>query len=797
MFSIVKVENCYGITGKHVVNKVRFNKNTDINKHIVFGVNLSGKTSLVKVLKNLQNNAQITNAFAKDGNPKVELIIGKNKYIYNNGWNQKLKDHLFICDKNFLNNSIAILNDEALIGIDMKGLENIRRTLEKSKITLSESKSFLKDKFGLDYQRECTGYYKEISLDKYFSTRDQHINTINKHYELYEENKEVYLHADKDYLDLKDFFKKERVNLEIIDDYLKNLVDEKKKIIDKYFIKSTHDAEFYEVAVKYLSSTKDETCPICLKVYSDNFTREDIIKEIKTTLQKHHQSDEYNKFLLEREKLEDVDATLITEIGELISSALKGENLLDIESKWPALKLKLEQVYATLPLFIGKELKLNFSERLINYNDLKKQEEIITKKMAAVDGSTLLQNFNDLRKKFKLDFLKEVNASFDAATGAIKIKMKEDSTLAIEDYHINNSSEGEKSILSLLFFFAYVKTISKSEELLLVFDDPIDSHDNYNKHFILDLIMKNVDKLNALTIIFTHSSDTTRSIKLNYGFNCEFYMMTRESKNLIFKLSNKSLVIFDGPFNFYDKVFSRKGNDMYLDMVALLPLFRDVIEHSKTLKLEDDESEILIELYTELSNEFLHFNIDGNNRTLRDLYKIYQKHLKNFRYTDDDLAIDKEKDDYHAIKTIDQYIIKRRKRRRPSAQNPIERIKFKNLMAIYIRRVIERTIFNSTISRLKCKAKQERFKEDFKEWHTISIKQQEIKNNYFELMTDENKDEMKNLFAELNKYKHITNDYHHQINSYITPMLEMSLDRMMEFATDIDQIEKHYEVKDE
>lgn len=541
-----------------------------------------------------------------------------------------------------------------------------------------------------------------------------------------------------------------------------------------------------------MASTSDDKCPICLRTYENEFTREDILEEMQNALEKYNESDIYGKFLSEREKFENIDAKVILKIDALISSALAGIDLLDIESKWPPLKLKLEQIYNTLPIFIGKELKLAFASRLDDFIDLKFQEEIIKKRMAEVDGSSLLQNFNDLRKKFKLDFLKEVNASFDSATGALKIKMKEDIKLSVEDYHIRSSSEGEKSILSLLFFFAYAKTVSEDKELILVFDDPIDSHDNYNKHFILDLIMKNVNELNAMTIIFTHSSDITRTIKLNYRYSSEFFMMTRESKNLIFKINKSDLTIFDGPFNFYRTVFARKGNNMYLDMVALIPLFRDVVEHAKTLNFEIDEQDTLAQLYKELSNNYLHFNVDGNYKTLEDLFKIYKRHLKDFPYSDNDLLSGKEKGINYANKTIVQYIIERRRHRRPNVTNLVERIKFKNILAIYIRRIIEKTIFNAAISKLRYTRTRDRFKREFKTWHTISIKQNKIRNNYFQFMSDLEKALMNDFFGEIDKYKHITNDYHHQINSYITPMLEMSLDRMVQLAAHIDNIEERY-----
>lgn len=231
MFKIVKVKNCYGINGDHIIRNIEFRKNVPKNKHVVFGVNLTGKTSLVKVLKSLKDNGRIDNVFNKDRNPEVEFVIGNNTYIYNNGWNQELQEHLYICDKNYLNNSIAILNNVAIIGIDMKGLERINKELEKIKVKSAESKEFIKQKFTLNSQKECTGYYKEIQLDKYFSTRDQHLLYIHAHYDLYNKNNHISLPADNEYLDLKEFFKRERVNLEIVDKHLQSLLDETKKLL--------------------------------------------------------------------------------------------------------------------------------------------------------------------------------------------------------------------------------------------------------------------------------------------------------------------------------------------------------------------------------------------------------------------------------------------------------------------------------------------------------------------------------------------------------------------------------------
>ena len=126
---------------------------------MIYGVNMSGKSSLVKVFEKLKNEENIDNRLNIDGDPTVDISINDCRVIYkSNKWTypEKFKDSLFIYDKQFVNENYTIIEKVGYVGKNadlyyelldrQKKLKikstDIRKTVQK--ITLINNKSDFK-----------------------------------------------------------------------------------------------------------------------------------------------------------------------------------------------------------------------------------------------------------------------------------------------------------------------------------------------------------------------------------------------------------------------------------------------------------------------------------------------------------------------------------------------------------------------------------------------------------------------------------------------------------------------------
>lgn len=809
MLEIINISNCYGIQGRNHIENLQFGFDDKKKNNAIFGINMCGKTSFVKVIKKLINNENIENVFLNDENPEVDIKIDGELFSFkNNKWDKKCEKQIFVCDKDFLHSSISIIQEKAVLGLNIEELEGIRKEKTESFINSDEIKKMMKEKFSLNKQGDCTGFLKSLSFTEFFGQKGKHFNLILDFYDKYEKGKETQLLNDAEYYGAIDLLKQGKVDFAVIENYFQNI----KKITDteikKYEINTTIDKNFYKEVIRYIETKNPIDCPVCLRKFEEDNTAKIILEKIEKAIDEYNNDANKALLVIELEKLSKGNHDAQHELYMLIEDSLKGKRLEEFYIRWPILKNNLEQIYETFPLFVGRELKLKYGSRIEKYRICLEKEKQILEKMKSVEGSKLLQNFNELNNAFPHILSKEIQAELDPNENFLKIEMKNANNISIDIYQERISSEGEKSILSLLYFFAYVKTISDNNQpIILIFDDPVDSNDNYNKHSIIDFIMQNinVEKAEITSLFFTHSSDVMRSLKMNYNWLTKFYLMTNESEKMIFAIDDSNLSVFDGPFPFFKKNYKKKGNNIYLDMVSLLPLLRDVIDHARILKInnesenadtkkDDRENENYYKkLYNKLSANFLHYNPIENeeNSTLTDLFNIYKQNLLEFPYVEQDFKADER----NAKKTVRNYIKDRKKLKKPYPENLIETIKFKNILGLYIRNKIEEIIYKGTISKLK-KAKHEKFKKGFIKEKTVSNKINFIRKSYFKEMSPDDQQELNTLFRSLNKYKIIGNDFYHQINSYITPMLETKTDYLIEISEELDEKCRRYDKDD-
>lgn len=159
------------------------------------------------------------------------------------------------------------------------------------------------------------------------------------------------------------------------------------------------------------------------------------------------------------------------------------------------------------------------------------QEQNITKDLKEIHKLELnLSNANkdnkEIDKKVKeledkqseyTDFMNFLNDILESLGIQIKLILSEENyylqhSIEKSDLTIDDISEGEKNLLSLLYFYFELYTDNEQKQLnkaidLIVVDDPISSLDDSNKFYVLEIIKKIIDETDPQVFVLTHSWD--------------------------------------------------------------------------------------------------------------------------------------------------------------------------------------------------------------------------------------------------------------------------------------------------
>lgn len=159
------------------------------------------------------------------------------------------------------------------------------------------------------------------------------------------------------------------------------------------------------------------------------------------------------------------------------------------------------------------------------------QEQNITKDLEEIHKLEMnLSNANkdnkEIDKKVKeledkqseyTDFMNFLNDILESLGIQIKLILSEENyylqhSIEKSDLTIDDISEGEKNLLSLLYFYFELYTDNEQKQLnkaidLIVVDDPISSLDDSNKFYVLEIIKKIIDEKNPQIFVLTHSWD--------------------------------------------------------------------------------------------------------------------------------------------------------------------------------------------------------------------------------------------------------------------------------------------------
>lgn len=231
------------------------------------------------------------------------------------------------------------------------------------------------------------------------------------------------------------------------------------------------------------------------------------------------------------------------------------------------------------------------------YKELETNNAIISGKIS--DLRVELSDYNDFKT-----YLNKVLASLN-----IHIKLEFDDknenyylihTVENVKLNITSISEGEKNLLAFLFFYFELFKDKEQSDIkenisIIIIDDPINSFDESNRFYVLEILRKLIkDKFNQL-FLFTHSWNDFCDI--TYGLN--------EKK-----------------YNFYEVYKNHRGNSLLKlinnNVTPYKKLFQEIFEISQKHEgdIEDDECYYYhsINSIRRVFEEFLSLKLKSNNK---------------------------------------------------------------------------------------------------------------------------------------------------------------------------------------
>lgn len=174
-------------------------------------------------------------------------------------------------------------------------------------------------------------------------------------------------------------------------------------------------------------------------------------------------------------------------------------------------------------------LALQDSDIQKDLSKIRKLEREILK--ASEDNKKIDKKIRELKEGQSeyIDFMNYLNDVLESLGVHIKLILSEKNyylkhSIEESELTINDISEGEKNLLSLLYFYFELYTDKQQKILnedieLIVVDDPISSLDDANKFYVLEIIKNMLDTSEPQIFVLTHSWDDFCQITYNYKRN--------------------------------------------------------------------------------------------------------------------------------------------------------------------------------------------------------------------------------------------------------------------------------------
>lgn len=491
------------------------------NLNLIFATNASGKSTFSTIIESYFNkNEYIENRFTKSRSTMRVTVNDENfdkAYRYDRMFASKSTDfykgELIVSPKN----ADVIVKKREEVDIKLKILLETYKTT-KSYTILKQYSDLLKGTTvaKLAAKRFSAGSEKEIYQNLNIETPKENICDNLSIEELLD-----LITNDVSFLEICSNINEETIKL----------IKENFQDLDR------DDASFYTEVLNYMTNHSNKILEkICLMCGKTVITKEILDERLEyinkqiyiyqSTISNNQFFNQLNQFLetsFSSKMFKDFQFILKSKQGEeLIKTAVNIGNTI---SELKILELKKVGFDCVIKKVLMEADIMNQIDSLGNlFKELAKIQE---------ENSEILNE--DVKQKFTNNL---IEMQFKYAD-TMQVQLKDDNTISITcnniqivDLYNEVLSESEKSILSFSLFLSIIKDYNKS---IVIIDDPIDSHDQKNKWFILDKINEYFIDNKAMVIILTHDLDVSKSLNLiDSDLHYSNYILTKNEISNVF-----------------------------------------------------------------------------------------------------------------------------------------------------------------------------------------------------------------------------------------------------------------------
>lgn len=389
---------------------------------------------------------------------------------------------------------------------------------------------------------------------------------------------------------------------------------------------SSSDLNIYRFILDYLKSgdLDNKKCFMCGKTLLSPELIKERIEAIQELLTKSSSGNNQSFFFESVKEFLGISFT-VPELKEaqIILKTMNKNNFLE----------KTMQILELLEKYNIKEIQKNYQEciliRFLNQEGVrdivtiikesKKRFEELVKKNVSTMNEGVKTKFVENLSNLGFKYYSQMKVNIDAKTNGLIMEIQ---GVDIVDIYNDVLSESEKTILSLSLFLSI--SIWDSESIIII-DDPVDSHDEKTKWFIINQLFEYYKDSNVLIVIFTHDLSLSKTITntkvIDVHQNC-FVMQ----KNLIKKIEKPSLYfsnIYDYVFDVQKEVKNDSNNAKYYLPLAFM--MRYLSKNQKKLYKEFVHTTPYIGVlrkdvkkigFNNISNYFVHYDNNVNSLQL-------------------------------------------------------------------------------------------------------------------------------------------------------------------------------------
>lgn len=782
----LEVKNMYGLNGKEM-----FALNSNYKHNFIYGINASGKSSIANSVMHMLNKKEYEKRFPYDSDDylvKLEFdnITAEYSQNVNIETQEDISRRVFVFNKNFIKNSLSISSIEgqgitpeigirvseknALIEKNNKIIETNVRSIKKE---LSNMHLPTTQKALYDGSLFKAIYGKDTILQKksWISIANLQGDTIT---DLVSED-----------------FKNENIELfklvhrtidELNEEIMEKLLEKAQE--GKYKIENKETMGFYEQAVKYFNTKEGRiNCPICLSNEIDVEQVKTELIEVLKEIENNAAMKKIKKCYKALIKFDSFFSKLAINICEKIMSFIFPLKLIDEFNE----KLnKLLQNY-DYNIVAYSKLQINLKE-LEEVNNNEKTIERIEKENEEISNSNFIVEFDKMLNYIFSD--NEIRAKAKLLNKTVTIQLiimgKEKEGKSIEEF-FDIISESQKTKLSLAFFFSLIIYKNQGNNILCIFDDPIDSYDSISKYKISRILYEFIEKksifedykYDCYSIFLSHSVEYFRLFINNFRKSVRekngYYIFSKKLSEIIYD----DIFMIEGDYNILDKLINKdKSKKKKIEeFLSVLPILRELTNYSYKI-LNINTNDLVIGSYNiedtskYISNNIIH-GFDCNitlAQLLTELRKIIIIDLEPNDFSDSDKV----------FKIINDIILNWAYRVNSNDLSFREEIVLKNILALYIRAFYDTVlvkIIKNYVNKYSGKTIEE-IKSDSHLWT--------INNKISTIYADKSISQYyKDICVKISINLTMLNDFGHSAGIYMTPLIDVDINDLYRIYKEI------------